>query len=512
MLGQRAGDNARRVRVLRAGRRPGRAGLRRRLASSSTTTGAVIARAPQFTEHLLVATSTPSAAARGAPARHAPAPGAARRAAPEVAHLGALHRRSRPRRRPRARRRGRRAARRRRRGLRARSCSARATTSRKNGFEHVVLGLSGGIDSTLVATVAVDALGAEKRHRGDHALALLLGGHPGDARALAEQPRHRVLELPIARADGASTTDCSARSSTAASPDITEENLQARIRGNLLMALSNKFGWLVLTTGNKSEMSVGYSTLYGDSAGGFAVIKDVPKLLVYQLVDIRATRDAQSPIPRLIVDPPAVGRAAPRPEGRRLAAALRDPRPRSCSATSRRTSAASSSIARGLPAEDVDRVIRLVDLAEYKRRQAPPGIKITSQGLRPRPPRADHQPLPRLSGVLPHGDRHPHERAQALLVVGDLDLQTHVVRPRWRRARHGVDRAAEDRAQERGLVGEALGRLARRPATANQVAIEVIDSAIEAKTPPWTRPTGCLSSSVTSTWARTSRRRGRRRP
>src|SRR3712207_5244883 len=93
-------------------------------------------------------------------------------------------------------------------------------------------------------------------------------------------------------------------------PDITEENLQARIRGNLLMALSNKFGWLVLTTGNKSELSVGYSTLYGDTAGGFAVIKDVPKTLVYRLIDVRAERDSASPIPQSIIDrPPSAGLA-----------------------------------------------------------------------------------------------------------------------------------------------------------------------------------------------------------
>jgi NAD+ synthase (glutamine-hydrolysing) len=163
-------------------------------------------------------------------------------------------------------------------------------------------------------------------------------------------------------------------------PDITEENLQARIRGNLLMALSNKFGWLVLTTGNKSEMGVGYSTLYGDSAGGFAVIKDVPKQLVYRLVDVRSKRDAQSPVPDSIVSRPPS--AELRPDQRDddslppyavldaiLEGYVEDDLGRE------------QLVARGLPAEDVERVVRLVDLAEYKRRQNPPGIKITTRAF-----------------------------------------------------------------------------------------------------------------------------------
>jgi NAD+ synthase (glutamine-hydrolysing) len=163
-------------------------------------------------------------------------------------------------------------------------------------------------------------------------------------------------------------------------PDITEENLQARIRGNLLMALSNKFGWLVLTTGNKSEMSVGYSTLYGDSAGGFAVIKDVPKMLVYRLVEVRATRDEQSPIPDSIVT---------RPPSAELRHEQKDedslpPYPvldAILLGYVEEDLGREQLIARGLPAEDVDRVIRLVDLAEYKRRQQPPGIKVTSKAF-----------------------------------------------------------------------------------------------------------------------------------
>jgi NAD+ synthase (glutamine-hydrolysing) len=162
--------------------------------------------------------------------------------------------------------------------------------------------------------------------------------------------------------------------------DLTEENLQARIRGNLLMALSNKFGWLVLTTGNKSEMSVGYSTLYGDSAGGFAVIKDVPKQLVYRLARRRDERAGGGIVPPdLFTRPPS---AELRPDQRDddslppyevLDAILEG--------YVEHDLGRDQLVARGLPAGDVDRVIRLVDLAEYKRRQQPPGIKITTRAF-----------------------------------------------------------------------------------------------------------------------------------
>jgi NAD+ synthase (glutamine-hydrolysing) len=166
-------------------------------------------------------------------------------------------------------------------------------------------------------------------------------------------------------------------------PDLTEENLQARIRGNLLMALSNKFNWLVLTTGNKSEMSVGYSTLYGDSAGGFAVIKDVPKLLVYKLVEYRSLRDPQGG--RELVPPEIVTR----PPSAELRADQRDedslPPYEVLDAIVHgyveEDLGREQLIARGFPETDVDRVLRLVDLAEYKRRQSPPGIKVTSKAF-----------------------------------------------------------------------------------------------------------------------------------
>ena len=249
----------------------------------------------------------------------------------------------------------------------------------KNGFEHVVLGLSGGVDSTLVLLVAVDALGPARvscvvmpsRHSSE--------GTQGDARTLAANLGVRQLELPIA-APMEAYDDLLAEVFADRAADLTEENLQARIRGNLLMALSNKFGWLVLTTGNKSEMSVGYSTLYGDSAGGFAVIKDCPKLLVYRLTAWRRDRDATDPVPDSIVSRPPSAELRPDqrdddslPPYEVLDVILEG--------YVERDLGREQLIARGLDATAVDRVIRLVDLAEYKRRQMPPGIKITPRGL-----------------------------------------------------------------------------------------------------------------------------------
>jgi NAD+ synthase (glutamine-hydrolysing) len=249
----------------------------------------------------------------------------------------------------------------------------------KSGFEHVVIGLSGGIDSTLVALIAVDALGPECVTCVTMPSPYSSQGTRGDAHKLAENLGVELLELPIGEAmkgyDELLGDVFSGRE-----PDITEENLQARIRGNLLMALSNKFGWLVLTTGNKSEMSVGYSTLYGDSAGGFAVIKDVPKLLVYRLVAERARRDPESPVPEAIVTraPSAELRPDQRdqdslPPYEVLDAILEG--------YVEQDLGRGQLIARGLPEADVDRVIRLVDLSEYKRRQNPPGIKVTSKAF-----------------------------------------------------------------------------------------------------------------------------------
>jgi NAD+ synthase (glutamine-hydrolysing) len=251
--------------------------------------------------------------------------------------------------------------------------------ARKNGFEHVVLGLSGGIDSTLVALIAVDALGPGCVTCVTMPSPYSSEGTRGDAHRLAENLGCELLELPIKPMMDAFESAL-AEPFAGREADLTEENLQARIRGNLLMALSNKFGWLVLTTGNKSEMSVGYSTLYGDSAGGFAVIKDVPKQLVYRLSRQRDERAGGGLVPpELFTRPPS---AELRPDQRDdeslppyevLDAILEG--------YVEHDLGREQLVARGLPAEDVDRVIRLVDLAEYKRRQQPPGIKITTRAF-----------------------------------------------------------------------------------------------------------------------------------
>jgi NAD+ synthase (glutamine-hydrolysing) len=204
-------------------------------------------------------------------------------------------------------------------------------------------------------------------------------GTLGDAHRLAENLGVEILELPIKPMmegfEDALRTPFADRE-----PDITEENLQARIRGNLLMALSNKFGWLVLTTGNKSELAVGYSTLYGDSAGGFAVIKDVPKTLVYELVALREKRAEGELVPPEIVTraPSAELRPDQRDEDSLPPYPILD---RILEGYVEHDLGREQLIARGLPEADIDRVIRLVDLAEYKRRQNPPGIKISAKAF-----------------------------------------------------------------------------------------------------------------------------------
>ncbi|HEV3322450.1 MAG TPA: NAD+ synthase [Solirubrobacteraceae bacterium] len=248
----------------------------------------------------------------------------------------------------------------------------------KNGFAHVVLGLSGGIDSALVGCLAVDALGAERVSVAIMPSPYSSAATQDDARALAAALGVRVHELPIAAPMDA--YDATLRAEFAGrEADLTEENLQARIRGNLLMALSNKFGWLVLTTGNKSEMSVGYTTLYGDLAGGFAVIKDVPKTLVYRLCEWRNSSEG-APIPRSIIAraPSAELRENQRDDDSLPPYELLD---RILHGYIELDHGRERLIAEGLPAEEVDRTIRLVDLAEYKRRQAPPGIKITTRAF-----------------------------------------------------------------------------------------------------------------------------------
>jgi NAD+ synthase (glutamine-hydrolysing) len=272
----------------------------------------------------------------------------------------------------------------------------------KNGFSHVVLGLSGGVDSALVACLAVDALGAERVSAAIMPSPYSSPATQNDARALAATLGARTHELEIEPVMGAYTgtlqpelaahrVDGGANVGVSGGSGLTEENLQARIRGNLLMALSNEFGWLVLTTGNKSEMSVGYTTLYGDLAGGLAVIKDVPKTLVYRLCEWR-----NSPAGALAPDATAPRANAPIPPSilqRAPSAELRhdqrddDSLPpyelldRILYGYIELDQGREQLIAEGLPEPEVDHTIRLVDLAEYKRRQAPPGIKVTTRAF-----------------------------------------------------------------------------------------------------------------------------------
>ncbi len=266
---------------------------------------------------------------------------------------------------------------------------------RKNGFKHVVLGLSGGIDSALVACLAADALGAQVVSTTVMPSPYSSVDTQDDARALAAALGASALELPIEGVMLAYDDALSAQF-TGREPDLTEENVQARVRGNLLMALSNKFGWLVLTTGNKSEMSVGYTTLYGDLAGGFAVIKDVPKTLVYRLCEWRnspaapavigastnadGAQPAEHPIPASIIEraPSAELRPDQRDEDSLPPYEVLD---RILEGYVELDLSREQLIAQGLPEADVERAIRLVDLAEYKRRQAPPGIKITARAF-----------------------------------------------------------------------------------------------------------------------------------
>lgn len=250
---------------------------------------------------------------------------------------------------------------------------------RKNGFSHVVLGLSGGIDSSLVAAVAVDALGAAavtgvsmpSQYSTEHSVT--------DARALADALGVKMISLPI-REIFEKTTELLAPAFTGRAPDLTEENLQARIRGNLLMALSNKFGWLVLTTGNKSEMATGYSTLYGDMAGGFAVLKDVPKTLVYDLCRWRNAHGSVPVIPQhvLIKPPSAELRPGQKDEDSLPPYEVLDP---ILQRYVEEDWGLDELIGAGFDRDVVAKVITLVDRNEYKRRQAPPGVKITARAF-----------------------------------------------------------------------------------------------------------------------------------
>jgi len=245
---------------------------------------------------------------------------------------------------------------------------------RKNGFDHVVVGVSGGIDSALTAAVAVEALGAERVHCVSMPSRYSSAGTRTDARALAEALGCEFREISI---EPVVETFLAALEPSFAGrePDLTEENLQARIRGTLLMALSNKFGWLLVATGNKSEMSVGYATLYGDMAGGFALLKDVFKTDVFRLSRHLNERAGRELIPQSIID------RAPSAELRadQLDADSLPPYPaldRVLEAYVEQDRSLEELSADGFDADVVERAVAMIDRAEYKRRQAPPGVRL----------------------------------------------------------------------------------------------------------------------------------------
>jgi NAD+ synthase (glutamine-hydrolysing) len=250
---------------------------------------------------------------------------------------------------------------------------------RKNGFGHLVLGLSGGVDSALVAMLAADALEPESV-----SCVVMPSPHSSpetqaDARAIARNLGCDLIEVPIDGLMGR-YEEALAERFAGTDPGVAEENLQARIRGNIVMALSNKFGWLALSTGNKSEMSVGYATLYGDMAGGFAVIKDVPKTLVYELVRHRNELARGELVPAAVLERPPSAELRPDqldsdslPPYEILDPALEE--------YVESDGGIESMVAAGIERAVAERVVALVDRAEYKRRQAPPGVKITPKAF-----------------------------------------------------------------------------------------------------------------------------------
>ncbi|MDP9072519.1 MAG: NAD+ synthase [Actinomycetota bacterium] len=250
---------------------------------------------------------------------------------------------------------------------------------RKNGFSDVVVGLSGGIDSSLVCALAVDAVGAEHVHGVAMPSRFSSEGSRSDASLLAENLGVELQVIPIEPAHDALLTMLSP-SFEGKEEDITEENIQSRIRGIVLMALSNKHGWLVLTTGNKSEMAVGYSTLYGDTAGGFAVIKDVPKTLVYELCRRRNQRAGTELIPDGVItkSPSAELRPDQRDDDSLPPYEVLDP---ILEAYVEGDLTAGELVEAGFDPDQVHQVVRLVDLAEYKRRQTPPGVRVTPKAF-----------------------------------------------------------------------------------------------------------------------------------
>lgn len=252
----------------------------------------------------------------------------------------------------------------------------------KTGFSKVMIALSGGVDSTLTAVVAVDALGPENVVGLAMPSRYSSEGSVLDARELASRLGIELWTVPIEQAHQAFEQMLAERFA-GTQPNTAEENVQARVRGNVMMTVSNKFGWLVLTTGNKSEMATGYATLYGDMAGGFAVLKDVPKTLVYRLCEYRNRADPGRPIPQSVIDKPPSAELRPdqldadslppyQVLDRILERYVEQRLP-----ASEIVELEASEGAQGADQATVRRVVQMVDRNEYKRRQAPPGVKIT---------------------------------------------------------------------------------------------------------------------------------------
>ncbi len=251
---------------------------------------------------------------------------------------------------------------------------------RNNGFSAVLIGLSGGVDSSLVAAVAVDALGAE------HVVGVLMpsryssAGSVDDALALATTLGIRTHTVPIEPAHAAFEDMLTPVFGSDAAPGVAEENVQARIRGNVLMTISNKYGWMVLTTGNKSEMATGYATLYGDMAGGFAVIKDVEKTLVFALCRDLNERRGREVIPKAVIDKPPSAELAPdQLDSDSLPPyEVLDP---IIEGYVEHDLSIGELIDRGFDPELVRRIARMIDRNEYKRRQAAPGVRVSPKAF-----------------------------------------------------------------------------------------------------------------------------------
>lgn len=246
---------------------------------------------------------------------------------------------------------------------------------RKNGFTDVVIGLSGGIDSALVAAVAVEALGAQHVHGVSMPSRYSSEGSRTDAAILASNLGIDMQTISIEPAFSA-YLDMTAESFAGKAADLTEENLQSRVRGTTLMALSNKFGWMVLTTGNKSELAVGYFTLYGDSVGGYAVIKDLLKTTVYELCRFVNARAGREVIPEAVITKPPSAELRPdqRDDQSLPAYEVLDP---ILELYVEQDRTAAEIIALGFDEALVRRISRLVDMNEYKRRQGPPGVRVS---------------------------------------------------------------------------------------------------------------------------------------